>query len=337
MQAEKEIGSKAMTICRTLFVPVLMALNVAMPAAAQEVYTPEPGSSERKQILDALRPSPGSSVRFMVRQLRVIDADGARYAYAAVYPVEDQNDGGMFLLKHDDGWRRVWQALDGGVRECRMAAEHRRFALEMLEDDGIDPDLLAPELRESYEDLVNPNSEDRACYETSDQDEEAASAEAETSSAPSRSPVIRLGQTLTGVIESDDKVMVGNILYDSFEFIAQAGQTVEISARSNDFDTVLEISDFWGFSRVNDNGAGMSTDSDLTVTMPNEGCYTIMVSTKHPGAVGKYIIEITGGTGDLAATNHPGPQQFYCDVPPPSAGPVEGASPALRDGPIAEP
>lgn len=234
----------AMIITRTLLLPVLMALTVAMPAAAQEAYTPEPGSSERRQILDVLRPSPGSSVRFVVGQLRVINGERARYAYAVVYPVEDQNDGGMFLLKHDDGWRRVWQALDSGVSECRKAAEHRRFALDMLEDDGIDPDLLAPELRESYEDLINPYGEDRACYDTSEHDEEAVLAEAETSSAPSRSPVIRSGQTLTGVIESDDKVMVGNILYDSFEFIAQPGQTITISAQSSDFDTVLEISDF---------------------------------------------------------------------------------------------
>lgn len=80
----------------------------------------------------------------------------------------------------------------------------------------------------------------------------------------------------------------------------------------------------------------MSTDPDLTVTMPKEGCYTIMVSTKHPRAVGKYIIEIMGSTGNPPAVDHSGPQQFYCDVPPPSAGPVEGAFPALRDAPIAE-
>ncbi|RNJ62715.1 MAG: hypothetical protein EDM03_08650 [Porphyrobacter sp. IPPAS B-1204] len=326
-----------MTITRTLLLPVLMALTVPMPAAAQEAYTPEPGSSERKQILDALRPSPDSSVRFVVRQLRVINAERARYAYAVVYPIEDQNDGGMFLLKHDDGWQRVWQALDGGVRECRLAAKHWRLALDMLEENGIDPDLLAPDLRESYEDLVNPYGEDRACYETSDQDEEALLAEAGTSSAPSRSPVIRLGQTITGVIESDDKVMVGNILYDSFEFIAQAGQTITISARSNDFDTFLEISDFWGFSQVNDNSTGISTDSDLTVTLPEDGCYTIMVSTSHPDALGKYTLEITGRPGDPAAADQSGPQQFYCDVAPPSAAPIESASPASRDAPIPEP
>jgi len=160
------------TFTRALFLIAPMALTVAMPAVAQEAYTPAPGSSERKQILDALRPSPGSSVRFIVRQLRVIDGETARYAYAAVYPAEgeDENDGGMYLLKHEDSWQRVWQAMDGGTRECRRAAQHRRRAMDILENYGIDPDLLAPELREYYENLIDPHGEDRACYEISDQE-----------------------------------------------------------------------------------------------------------------------------------------------------------------------
>lgn len=139
-----------MTLIRKLLLPFALALLTGTPAAAQQAYTPRPGTPERTQILNAIRPSPGSNIRFIVHDLRVIEGNNTKYAYAVVEPSKQEYDGGEFLLKHTDSWRVIWSVTGGGTDGCGTAADYYASALTVLTAEGIDPDALSPQLQEEY-------------------------------------------------------------------------------------------------------------------------------------------------------------------------------------------
>lgn len=152
-----------------LFVLPLYVASAAPPVhagkapAAQQIRIPPPGSSERKQILDALRPSPGSKIRFIVHQLKVIDGQTATFAYAVVDPSRQEYDGGEYLLQKSGGWRVIWSVTGGGTDDCRTAAAYFQSALRLLTAAGIDPDLVTPQLHEEYLRLATFAAEDPDC------------------------------------------------------------------------------------------------------------------------------------------------------------------------------
>jgi hypothetical protein len=152
-----------MTLPRISFLIMLVALLGLKPAAAQQVRILPPGTSERTQILDALRPSPGSKIRFIVHQLKVIKGKTAPYAYAVVEPSKQEYDGGEFLLKQDGGWRVIWSVTGGGTDDCRTAATYYQSALRLLQAEGIDPDGINPQLHEEYLRLATFSAEDPDC------------------------------------------------------------------------------------------------------------------------------------------------------------------------------
>lgn len=152
-----------MTLPRISFVIMLLSLLGIMPAAAQQVRTPPPGTSERTQILDALRPSPGSKIRFVVHQMKVIKGKTATYAYAVVAPSKQEYDGGEYLLKQDGGWRVIWSVTGGGTDDCRTAAIYYQSALRLFQAEGIDPDGVNPQLHEEYLRLATFSAEDPDC------------------------------------------------------------------------------------------------------------------------------------------------------------------------------
>lgn len=152
-----------MTILRIPFLLMLPALFGLTPVAAQQAQTQPTGSIERTQILDALRPSPGSNIRFIVHQLTVIKGKTATYAYAVVEPSKQEYDGGEFLLKQDGVWRVIWSVTGGGTDDCSAAATYYQSALRLLQAEGIDPDAINPQLHEEYLRLSAFAAEDPDC------------------------------------------------------------------------------------------------------------------------------------------------------------------------------
>lgn len=152
-----------MTLPRIPFLFMLVAVLGLTPAAAQQVRTPPPGTSERTQILNALRPSPGSKIRFIVHQLKVIKGKTATYAYVVIEPSKQEYDGGEYLLKQDGGWRVIWSVTGGGTDDCRTAASYYQSALRLFQAEGIDPDAINPELHEEYLRLATFAAEDPDC------------------------------------------------------------------------------------------------------------------------------------------------------------------------------
>lgn len=152
-----------MIMKRALLLLALFAMTGHPPAAAQQVYTPKPGTDERTRILDTLRLAPKSEIRFIVHQLKVIEGKTARYAYAVVEPSKQEYDGGEFLLKFAGGWRVIWSVTGGGTDDCSLAADYYQFALRLLQAEGIDPDAVSPEMHEEYLSLASAAADDPDC------------------------------------------------------------------------------------------------------------------------------------------------------------------------------
>jgi hypothetical protein len=85
-------------------------------------------------------------------------------------------------------------------------------------------------------------------------------------------------------IELGDDVIEGSLSTDSpearFVFEGEEGQGVEISLHSDDFDAYLVLLDEDGDEIAsNDDGSDNSLDSQIIVTLPESGSYTIVVSS----------------------------------------------------------
>ncbi|WP_374614783.1 hypothetical protein [Sphingorhabdus sp.] len=157
-----------MTMIRISLLLAFLALPGLTPAAAQQVHTPPPGTSERTQILDALRPSPGSTIQFIAHELKVIKGKTATYAYSVVDPAKQEYDGGEFILKKDGAWRVIWSVTGGGTDNCSTAATYYQSALLMFQAEGIDPDVVNPQLHEEYLRLATFAAEDPDCWALGD-------------------------------------------------------------------------------------------------------------------------------------------------------------------------
>ena len=81
---------------------LVFACGTPFPSEAQQVHEPQPGSAERRALMDAIRPlvvaQVGPPVEFVVREIRVVE----QYAFVAVEP---QRPGGRPIdFTHlDDG------------------------------------------------------------------------------------------------------------------------------------------------------------------------------------------------------------------------------------------
>jgi hypothetical protein len=83
---------------------------------------------------------------------------------------------------------------------------------------------------------------------------------------------------------------VGNGSEDIWSFTGKAGQTVIISARSGEFDTVVRLFGPDGLEVAAADDGGEGTDSLMAVKLPLEGKYTLWVSPK--SGAGKYSLRV---------------------------------------------
>jgi len=127
----------------------LLSSMASSPLAAQPAKTPRPGSLERKQILDAIRPAPNSQIRFVVHRLRVVKGQGAAFAYAAVEPSRQEYDGGEYVLQRDDrtgaaNWRIIWAVTGGGANACADIADYYQSLTRHLTKYRVAANALNP-------------------------------------------------------------------------------------------------------------------------------------------------------------------------------------------------
>ncbi|HEY9646991.1 MAG TPA: pre-peptidase C-terminal domain-containing protein [Chroococcidiopsis sp.] len=112
-------------------------------------------------------------------------------------------------------------------------------------------------------------------------------------------------QTEGELAPGDSVLAQDNSLYDEHPFTGRAGQQVTIDLQSDAFNTYLLLlgpdGDVVG---QNDDGGQNTTNSQLQVTLPSNGVYTIVANGYDAASQGSYSLTVTTvlGTGDIQAT-----------------------------------
>ncbi|MBX3429547.1 MAG: caspase family protein [Hyphomonadaceae bacterium] len=110
--------------------------------------------------------------------------------------------------------------------------------------------------------------------------------------APGQSPPIAV-QTLSGELAPGDATLQSGEYLDTYPLQGVAGQQVEISLASQQFDTYVAISGPGGFQQYNDDDTANNTrNSRLVVTLPANGEYTVHVTSYAAGETGAYQLNI---------------------------------------------
>ena len=106
---------------------------------------------------------------------------------------------------------------------------------------------------------------------------------------------IRLGQTVTGRLDSGDPTLDDGSHYEIWRFRGQSGDRVTVTLRSDDFDAYLAFGvragDDCDDCSTDDDGGG-GTDSRITTTLPRTGEYEIRVNTLSEGETGDYSLTV---------------------------------------------
>jgi hypothetical protein len=112
----------------------------------------------------------------------------------------------------------------------------------------------------------------------------------------------KANETTSGQLTRSDATLADDGSYvDYHTFNGRRGDRVVITMESSDFDTYLMI----GFGRrdalerlATDDDGGGGTNSRITITLPQDGQYTILANSYEPGATGNYTLRIeTPGAG----------------------------------------
>lgn len=80
-----------------------------------------------------------------------------------------------------------------------------------------------------------------------------------------------------GSLDSSDPRAYDGTIYDEYEYTGRAGASIAVMASSSDFDTVVYISNPDGSNLGRDDDGGGGTNSNLNVTLPENGTYKIYV------------------------------------------------------------
>lgn len=118
--------------------------------------------------------------------------------------------------------------------------------------------------------------------------------------------------TRTAAILGDgDELDLDGFQTDLFTFPGQAGETLGVSALSNDFDTTMTLVSPSGEVIENDDGPDGSTNSRIDTVLTETGDYALMVSGYEPGDGGAYEV-VFGDVQDtvIAGDVQGGPRVF---------------------------
>jgi 3'-phosphoadenosine 5'-phosphosulfate sulfotransferase len=118
---------------------------------------------------------------------------------------------------------------------------------------------------------------------------------------------ISAGQTVNGRLDSSDMKLGDNSYADEYRYAGRPGEQVVITLRSSDFDTYL----VWGTGRgtgfvskqTDDDGAG-GTDSRLSVTVGDDGSYTIRANSLAANSTGAYTLSVERAGGGATPINN---------------------------------
>jgi hypothetical protein len=106
---------------------------------------------------------------------------------------------------------------------------------------------------------------------------------------------ITAGRSIEGRLDEGDPRADDESFYEAWTYMGGVGETLTIRMQSDDFDTYLVFGrvrgGVWEELQTNDDGPD-GTDSELTVTLPENGEYVIRANSFGPGQTGRYTLRI---------------------------------------------
>lgn len=109
-----------------------------------------------------------------------------------------------------------------------------------------------------------------------------------------------IGQAMSGALARGDATLDSGEYYDRYRFTGRRGQRVAIDLTSSAFDAYLILKPPSGEQRANDDaGQGDTRDSRIELALPEDGEYTVMVTSYRAGETGSYQFSIKPSEGTV--------------------------------------
>jgi hypothetical protein len=109
---------------------------------------------------------------------------------------------------------------------------------------------------------------------------------------------LSIGSSVSGSLTDEDPTLDDDSHYDLWTYRGSSGETIRLTLRSDDFDAYLSFGqsegDDFTESAHDDDGTG-GTDSKLTVTLSEDGEYTVRVNSLSEGETGEYTLLLEQG------------------------------------------
>lgn len=105
------------------------------------------------------------------------------------------------------------------------------------------------------------------------------------------------GRDLSGRLAQGDERLSSGEFTREYSFQGRAGDRVDLTLRSSDFDPYLMLRGPGGYSEDNDDDPAGGTNSRLTATLPADGRYTVTVTSYEPGETGAFNLRMNGADG----------------------------------------
>ncbi|HRO04092.1 MAG TPA: caspase family protein, partial [Terricaulis sp.] len=125
----------------------------------------------------------------------------------------------------------------------------------------------------------------------------------ETTAPPATASVGSVGnnQTINGSLANSDSTMTDGQFYDLYTFNGRRGQNVTLEVTSNNFDTYLMLIFPSGEGVEDDDGVAGTTNSRISGGLPEDGEYTVVVSSYSPRTTGNYALRMNLGAASASA------------------------------------
>ena len=137
---------------------------------------------------------------------------------------------------------------------------------------------------------------------------ERAGAESVAESAPATPPTggdaraITPGQRINGTLVASDRQLSTGEYADNFVLEGRAGQRIDLRLDSSEFDPFVQVNGPGNFVEANDDDPAGGRNSRLSVTLPSDGRYTVMVTSYAARETGAYSLRLSDAMSGDAAT-----------------------------------
>lgn len=119
--------------------------------------------------------------------------------------------------------------------------------------------------------------------------------------AAEQHPRTQVGATVTGRLTPESALLTDGSSFDAYTFEGQAGQSIEISMESTDFDAFLALGIFGSDSVIaRDDDGGDNSDAFIVARLPRTGRYVILANSYGRDATGAYTLGIRNGLPTVA-------------------------------------